>query len=102
MQLIEQHPHWGDQLIRRAQTWRDRLVEAGWARPNGDGPVLPLVMGSDQAALDRQQQLEEKGLLTIAIRPPTVPEGASRLRLVLRRDLPEGSCSTLVAALGTP
>ena len=102
LQLIEQHPHWGDQLIRRAQTWRDRLVEAGWARPNGDGPVLPLVMGSDQAALDRQQQLEEKGLLTIAIRPPTVPEGASRLRLVLRRDLPEGSCSTLVAALGSP
>ena len=32
-------------------------------------------MGSDQAALDRQQQLEEQGLLTIAIRPPTVPEG---------------------------
>ena len=38
----------------------------------------------------------------MAIRPPTVPEGQARLRLVLRHDLPAGSLAALLNALGTP
>jgi 8-amino-7-oxononanoate synthase len=60
------------------------------------------VVGSDRATLSLQQQLEAAGLLTVAIRPPTVPEGTARLRLVLRHDLPEGSLERLIQALGTP
>jgi 8-amino-7-oxononanoate synthase len=48
-----------------------------------------------------QQRLEAAGLLTVAIRPPTVPEGTARLRLVLRRDLPAGTLERLVPALGS-
>ena len=85
----------------RASVFCVACLAIGWATlatisATNQGIALSRLYGQ------RQQQLEEKGLLTIAIRPPTVPEGASRLRLVLRRDLPEGSCSTLVAALGTP
>ena len=32
--------------------WRSALAAAGWPRPGGTGPILPLVIGSDQAALD--------------------------------------------------
>ncbi|MGB1621513.1 MAG: aminotransferase class I/II-fold pyridoxal phosphate-dependent enzyme [Synechococcus sp.] len=100
LQLIQEHPGWGAELLARAGRWRDHLVQAGWPRPPGLGPVLPLVLGADQTALDRQQALESQGLLTIAIRPPTVPEGSARLRLVLRRDLPAGTAERLVEALG--
>ena len=44
--------------------------------------------------------LEACGLLTVAIRPPTVPEGTARLRLVLRQDLPGGTLARLLDALG--
>ncbi len=100
LRLMESHPGWGPELIARAGRWRDSLVRAGWPRPLGLGPVLPLVLGADQAALDRQQALERKGLLTVAIRPPTVPEGSARLRLVLRRDVPAGTAARLTEALG--
>ena len=44
--------------------------------------------------------MEEAGLLTVAIRPPTVPEGTTRLRLVLRQDLPRGTLTRLLTVLG--
>lgn len=89
-------------LLARAKRWRDGLEAAGWPRPPGTGPILPLVVGSDRATLSLQQHLETVGLLTVAIRPPTVPEGTARLRLVLRHDLPEGSLEQLIQALGDP
>ena len=89
-------------LLARAQRWRDGLEAAGWPRPPGEGPILPLVVGSDARALELQAQLEQSGLLAVAIRPPTVPEGTARLRLVLRADLPGGTLERLLHALGAP
>ncbi|MDM7960080.1 MAG: aminotransferase class I/II-fold pyridoxal phosphate-dependent enzyme [Synechococcus sp. WH 8007] len=89
-------------LLERAERWRNALEAAGWPRPGGSGPILPLMVGDDQRALALQAQLEQAGLLSVAIRPPTVPDGTARLRLVLRHDCPAGTLSRLIQALGTP
>jgi 8-amino-7-oxononanoate synthase len=99
---IQEQPNRGTQLLERAERWRDQLEQAGWPRPPGYGPILPLLVGDDSRALALQHQLEQAGLLSVAIRPPTVPEGSARLRLVLRHDLPAGSLNTLLSALGAP
>jgi 8-amino-7-oxononanoate synthase len=99
---IQEQPERGAQLLQRAERWRDQLEQAGWPRPPGYGPILPLLVGDDGRALALQQQLEQAGLLSVAIRPPTVPEGCARLRLVLRHDLPAGSLNALLSALGAP
>ncbi|WP_370593363.1 aminotransferase class I/II-fold pyridoxal phosphate-dependent enzyme [Synechococcus sp. BSF8S] len=99
LRLLEADPGQGAALHRRAQRWRDGLEAAGWRRPPGEGPVLPLHVGDDALALSLQGSLEQAGLLGVAIRPPTVPEGTARLRLVLRRDLPRGSLDRLLNAL---
>jgi 8-amino-7-oxononanoate synthase len=88
------------QLLARARRWRLALASDGWPLTPGEGPILPLVLGDDRRALTLQQQLESAGLLTVAIRPPTVPVGRSRLRLVLRHDLPAGTLARLRAVLG--
>ena len=92
----------GPELLDRARRWRQGLEEAGWPRPAGEGPILSLLVGEDGAALALQAQLEAAGLLAVAIRPPTVPQGTARLRLVLRHDLPRGSLQRLLRALGPP
>jgi len=99
LNLIETHPHWAKELQQQAKRWRERITAEGWPTPPGHGPILSLVIGNDQQALDKQVQLEAAGLLSVAIRPPTVPEGTSRLRLVLRRDLPDETLEQLVNAL---
>ena len=102
LDLIRSHPHWSQQLQQRASRWRDALEGDGWTRPAGVGPVLPLLLGSNAAALAAQAALEDHGLLCIAIRPPTVPEGTARLRLALRRDLPDETVEQLLKALPCP
>ncbi|MCT4363441.1 MULTISPECIES: aminotransferase class I/II-fold pyridoxal phosphate-dependent enzyme [Synechococcaceae] len=102
LELLEEEPSMGRQLQARARHWRRALEQAGWGRPAGEGPILPLPVGPAHGALALQQQLERGGLLSVAIRPPTVPTGSSRLRLVLRRDLPSGSLERLLLALGAP
>ena len=102
LNLIRSHPHWSRQLQQRASRWRDALESEGWTRPAGLGPVLPLLLGDDAAALAGQARLEDNGLLCVAIRPPTVPEGTARLRLVLRRDLPDETVEQLLKALPCP
>jgi len=45
--------------------------------------IQPLLIGKDEIAVKISQQLFDRGLLVTAIRPPTVPEGTSRLRITL-------------------
>ena len=99
LKLIKANPDWSCELMQRGQIWRDAIARRGWTRPLGQGPVLPLLVGGDQAALNLQGHLEQQGLLSVAIRPPTVPEATARLRLVLRRDLPQDTLDLLIQAL---
>jgi 8-amino-7-oxononanoate synthase len=46
-------------------------------------PIVPVVVGSDEAAVNASARLREKGFYVPAIRPPTVPDGEARLRISL-------------------
>lgn len=49
--------------------------------PPAQSPIVPLVLGEAEAALEGSAVLEREGFLVTAIRPPTVPAGSARLRL---------------------
>ncbi len=48
--------------------------------PEAQSTIVPVVIGEEKAALEAQAMLEDEGFLAVAIRPPTVPAGTSRLR----------------------
>ena len=99
LNLIESNPAWGRELKGQSIAIRDRLSQIGWQRPVGEGPIISLILGSDELAIDYQKRLEAQRLLTVAIRPPTVPEGKSRLRLVIRRNTPSQAIERLITVL---
>jgi len=57
-----------------------RRFTAGVRLPEAQSAIVPLILGSNEAALDASEKLAEAGFLVIPIRPPTVPTGTARLR----------------------
>jgi 8-amino-7-oxononanoate synthase len=62
-------------------------------------PIIPVIVGSSEAALQLESHLLEQGLLAPAIRPPTVPPRAARVRLSLGADVPDDAIEQLLKAL---
>jgi 8-amino-7-oxononanoate synthase len=59
---------------------RERVEKAGY-EVYGDTHILPVVVGDASRALEVADSLAEQGVFAPAIRPPTVPEGTSRIRV---------------------
>jgi len=66
-----------------AKDLRTKLIAMGFEIPAGDSPIVPVILGSETASLAAAEKLREAGFLVVAIRPPTVSCGGSRLRVSL-------------------
>lgn len=76
LDLIEADPELCDRPTALARRFAAQL---GLAEPVS--PIVPVILGSERAALDASAALAEAGFLVTAIRPPTVPAGTARLRI---------------------
>jgi 8-amino-7-oxononanoate synthase len=68
-------------------------------RPGHPTPIIPVIVGTEGAALAAADALLDRGLLVPAIRPPTVPEGTCRLRIALSAAHRDEQIATLRSAL---
>jgi 8-amino-7-oxononanoate synthase len=64
-------------------------------------PIQPVVVGGAERALALARALHERGILVVAIRPPTVPAGTARLRITLSAAHTERDVDHLLGALGS-
>lgn len=82
---------------------RDRLMALCAlvkSRIGGNGSqIVPIVLGADARAVNAANQLQSQGYDIRAVRPPTVPEGAARLRLSLNAGLSAEDVSGFLDAL---
>lgn len=87
------------ELRALSHAWRDGLVEAGFAVPSGDSPIIPLILGDSDVTLRYAEALRAAGFMVSAIRPPTVPARTGRIRISLRRGLSPAVLASFVSAL---
>ena len=70
-------------LNENTQLMRKLLTDAGLNIVKGETPIIPIIIGTADLANKFSKELEKKGILVSAIRPPSVPKGESRLRLTI-------------------
>lgn len=88
-----------EKLSNLIQRFREGAQQIGLRLSHPSSPIQPLMLGTAQAAITVTSQLEQHGFLVTAIRPPTVPEHSSRLRITLSAAHKEEDVDHLLDAL---
>lgn len=104
---------WTYFIIERLAQFRDRrqhlqrlsfqlkegLLAAGYECPS-TSHIIPLTIGESGATVWKAEELQRKGFYALPVRPPTVPEGTSRIRFSLTAALTEDEISKLITTIG--
>lgn len=98
LSVMESEP-WHQERLRGLAGYVRKELGRRWAIPPGDSPIIPLVTGSESSALAAADALLERHLIVLAIRPPTVARGTSRLRLTLSSAHTDAQIEQLLQAL---
>ncbi len=89
-----------DHLHQLVARFRHGAEQLGLSLLSSQTPIQPILLGSESRALAWSRALKERGLWVSAIRPPTVPEGSSRLRLTFCVEHQPEQVDQLLEALG--
>jgi 8-amino-7-oxononanoate synthase len=90
-----------EKLHENVALFRNVATENGVELLDSQTPIQSVAFGSPTDAVHASERLERQGFLVVAIRPPTVPEGTSRLRITLSAAHETSQIERLVDALVT-
>jgi 8-amino-7-oxononanoate synthase len=81
LEILESNPHRVERLQANARIMREALVAEGLPVGPSETQILPVIAGDPEVTVELCELALERGVFAQGIRPPTVPEGTSRLRL---------------------
>jgi 8-amino-7-oxononanoate synthase len=90
LDLIEREPGYAVLPVQKAKAF---TKAAGLS--DAHSPIVPVIIGEEEATLAASRLLAEEGYLAAAIRPPTVPAGTARLRLTFTAQHPDDQIARL-------
>jgi 8-amino-7-oxononanoate synthase len=90
--VIESEPDYAALPVKKARTFTRALN-----LPEAQSPIVPVLIGEADRALDASRMLEDEGYLAVAIRPPTVPDGTARLRFTFTAQHPDDAIERVAA-----
>ena len=90
LDVIEREPDYAALPVQKAKNFT-RLTNL----PDAQSPIVPIVIGDEEAAMSVARLLADEGFLAAPIRPPTVPEGTARLRLTFTAHHPDAEIERL-------
>jgi 8-amino-7-oxononanoate synthase len=99
LELVQTESWRREHLRELIQQFRHGAAQLGLPLMASDTAIQPILVGSSEKALAISRQLEERGLLVTAIRPPTVPDGTARLRVTLSAAHTASDVEQLLTAL---
>jgi len=86
------------QLHQSCELVRQELAGMGFDTGNSATQIIPVILGDADRVIAASHALLDKGLLVVAIRPPTVPTGTARLRISLNATHTDSDIDQLLCA----
>ena len=83
LELLRSHPHRVERLQANAARLRSALAAEGLSPGRSRTQVVPIEVGDAERTMELCELVLERGVFAQGIRPPTVPEGSSRLRFTV-------------------
>ena len=83
LQIVEDEPERRRRLLENAAFMHEGLKALGFNTLDSRTHIMPVLIGAPDKAVAMARRLFEEGIFIQAIRPPTVPQGASRLRITV-------------------
>ncbi len=81
LEVLTSNPHRVDRLQANAKMMREALLAEGLPLAPSETQIVPVMVGDPELTVQLSELALERGVFAQGIRPPTVPEGTSRLRL---------------------
>ena len=86
-------------LHANAERLRRAFRTAGLNIGRSSTQIVPVILGEPEAVMGAARALEAEGILAVAIRPPTVPEGTGRIRFALSSAHDEAVIARVIEAV---
>jgi glycine C-acetyltransferase/8-amino-7-oxononanoate synthase len=83
LKILEEEPQLIGQLRENSLYFRKGMGELGYPIQDGKTPIIPLILGDPERTMETVKRLFDEGVFVQGIRPPTVPDGTSRLRITV-------------------
>ena len=99
LKMVEREPGRRERVMMLAGHVKRSLVEMGFDCGDSASPIVPVMLGTAEAALQAAAFLRERGIWVPAIRPPTVAPNRARLRISLMATHTDGQIEQLLAAM---
>lgn len=81
LEIVRTEPERRQTLLTNAAWFRAELRAVGFDVAENEAPIISIVVGAPNLAVTFSNRLMDRNIFVSAIRPPTVPEGTSRLRI---------------------
>lgn len=81
LDIVEQEPERRQQLWNNTRVLADGLRSLGYTLGATRSQILPVIIGEARATMVVAHAILQRGVFAHGIRPPTVPEGTSRIRV---------------------
>lgn len=101
LKIVRNEPSRREQLRTAADELRERLRADGWDTGRSTTQVIPIYLRDAARTMAASEALRSRGLFVPGIRPPSVPEGESLLRVSLCATHDEAARRQLLEALAT-
>jgi 8-amino-7-oxononanoate synthase len=83
IEYVSKNENLGEKLLKKAGIFREKLLKIAVNFGKSESQIIPIIVGSNENALNLSKKFLENGIYIPAIRPPTVPANTARCRISL-------------------